>query len=96
MGFQAKHGPLERVKKTKLSPKERQINMIVAAREFRARKKGRGYKIYQCWLPNEIRQDVKAVVKDMVNDWEEKNPLVKAPPQSVLKSDRVNTTGSAE
>jgi len=79
MAFEAKHGPLKRIKKRNLAPDERRINMIVGSREFRARKKAQGYHVYQCWVPDQIREDVKAVVKDMVKEWEEKHPLVRKP-----------------
>lgn len=65
---------LKKIEKRNLDPKERKINGVIAAREFRKRMITNGYCVVALWVPAAIREDVRAVMQDMVKEYEFKHP----------------------
>lgn len=63
---------VEKFKKQLLTPEQRKVNAQIACREHRERMKSAGYKAMQFWVPDSLREDVRAVVREMVEEFEKK------------------------
>lgn len=61
---------LQKIKKKLLTPEEKKINALVAAKEHRARLKSKGYRALQVWVPGDLYEDVRKIVKEMVTEFE--------------------------
>lgn len=62
--------PLEKVKRPTLTPRERRINALFACKKHRENLRKKGYKAMQFWVPQELKETIREMVKETITEYE--------------------------
>lgn len=77
--------PIKKTSRPKLTKEQRHSNAVIASREHRARMKAKGYRPLQVFVPNEIRDEVRILIGEMVTEHEAKADIASGQHRSTGK-----------